>query len=405
MKQKTYEKFKDNKRQFIILVVALVGAVFILSTQAASIFVSVETETTSFSGGISKVNDSTASEGQAIKFGSAALVSDLSNFFPIGTYISPEWEFGKWKALGVNTIVEPPQGTDPMPWADAASSQGLKVISPFETGELSSVLAWNHPDEPDGIYNQKPYSQLQQNYNTYKATNPDMPVFINFIGDLNQYDLQTGEGGPSWYKKYIAAADWISGDTYPVNQGRSLSTVGVMIDKLRSWSGDKPVFAFIESSDYDTTNAFPGPNPGQVRAQIWSAIANGVRGYWFFAPRVTPNFVFDATPSDVATEIKVQNNLVTSLTLVLQQGDINPVGMGASVPTGLEAGWRNHSTGKYFFVVNLTGSTKNNQQISLNGIGSANSANVYQENRSVSISDNTITDNFGPYAVHIYQIQ
>ena len=44
------------------------------------------------------------------------------------------------------------------------------------------------------------------------------------------------------------------------------------------------------------------------------------------------------------------------------------------------------------------------QAIRLRGIGSAASATVYGENRTVPISGSTITDNFGPYAVHIYQV-
>ena len=35
---------------------------------------------------------------------------------------------------------------------------------------------------------------------------------------------------------------------------------------------------------------------------------------------------------------------------------------------------------------------------------SAASATVYGENRTVPISGNTITDSFGPYAVHIYRV-
>jgi hypothetical protein len=55
-------------------------------------------------------------------------------------------------------------------------------------------------------------------------------------------------------------------------------------------------------------------------------------------------------------------------------------------------------------VLNFSPRAVSHQTIALSGIGSATSATVYGENRTVKISSNTITDNFGPYAVHIYQI-
>ncbi len=55
-------------------------------------------------------------------------------------------------------------------------------------------------------------------------------------------------------------------------------------------------------------------------------------------------------------------------------------------------------------VLNLSPPAGSHQTIALSGIGSATSATVYGENRTVPISSNTITDNFGPYAVHIYQV-
>jgi hypothetical protein len=57
-----------------------------------------------------------------------------------------------------------------------------------------------------------------------------------------------------------------------------------------------------------------------------------------------------------------------------------------------------------FFVLNLSPQAADHQAIALHGTGSATSATVYGENRTVQISNDTITDNFGPYAVHIYQV-
>jgi hypothetical protein len=78
--------------------------------------------------------------------------------------------------------------------------------------------------------------------------------------------------------------------------------------------------------------------------------------------------------------------------------------VSAAVAAPLEAAWRSTATGKYFFVLNLSASARNAQVITLSGIGSATVATVLSENRTVMISGSKITDDFGPYAVHIYQV-
>jgi hypothetical protein len=72
-------------------------------------------------------------------------------------------------------------------------------------------------------------------------------------------------------------------------------------------------------------------------------------------------------------------------------------------PSPLQVTWRRSSGHSYFFVLNLS-PTASHQIIALSGVGSATSATVYGENRTVQISGGTISDNFGPYAVHIYQV-
>lgn len=118
--------------------------------------------------------------------------------------------------------------------------------------------------------------------------------------------------------------------------------------------------------------------------------------------QVTPHFKYDVTPPAVAAEMTRQDATITKLAGVLQ-GTINPSPLGAAAPSPLQVAWRSSAGHSYFFVLNLSPRAVNNQKIALRGVGPATSATVYGENRTVPISSNTITDNFGPYAVHIYQ--
>jgi hypothetical protein len=127
-------------------------------------------------------------------------------------------------------------------------------------------------------------------------------------------------------------------------------------------------------------------------------------GLIYFPEVVPPDGVgasTDGTPADVAAEMTTQDGIVTSLAPVLQ-GPINPSTLGATVPSPLQVGWRDAPAGAYFFVINTQGTTISNASIALRGVGSAQSATVYGESRSVSLSSGALTDTFGPFALHIY---
>jgi len=329
----------------------------------------------------------------------------LRNFFPIGVWVPPPYAYALWQSRGANTMVG--IGFDLEGSIAQANSLGLHMIreprpNPTDDANEPLLLGWAQPDEPDGIYSQVPYTTIQSTYVSWKSVAPNRPVFINFVGDLNQYDLVTAESGDNWYRKYVQGADWICADKYPVNQGVSdLGVMGRTMDHLQLLAGNKPIFAFIESSDIDTGDGHPAPSPGQLRAQMWEVIVHGARGIWFFPEQISPTFLFDTTPANVAAEMTTQDAAIAALASVLQ-GVLNPPGISASVAAPLDAGWRSASSGSYFIVVNLSGSAHNASSIALSGIGSAVSANVYGEARSVPIANNTISDDFAPYAVHIY---
>lgn len=330
----------------------------------------------------------------------------LNGFFPIGVWVPPPYDYAKWKNRNINTINGISYDFEGS--IAQANSLGLHMIreprpNPADDANEPLLLAWAHPDEPDGIYSQVPYTTIKTEYNSWIAIAPNRPVFINFVGDLNQYDIVTSESGDAWYDKYVAGADWISADKYPVNSGQGLNRLGQMADHLRVLAASKPIFAFIESSDIDTGDGNPGPTPDQLRAEIWELIIHGVRGYFYFPEQISPSFLFDTTPTDVVTEMTKQNGIVLSLANVLQ-GTIDPPSLSASVASPLEVAWRDTSAAHYFFVLNLDTVAHNNRQITLGGVGAMMSAEVFGESRSVPISAGVITDDFAPYAVHIYVV-
>lgn len=365
----------------------------------------------------------------------------LGGYFPIGVFMQNHDTFQKWHDRGVNMLMGEPNWTmEGMThdqfiqfWDAEAAKLGMRTIRrPLSNPALdigsTTLLAWAQDDEPDaagaGITNLPSFVSI---YNTLKAVDPSRPVYLNFAGP----DVVIAVGGPkdpppSWctapdyncstvknHVDYIEQTlDWVSNDIYPYtgwlpDEGRrgDPTYVADPLDLLRSWT-DKPQFNFIETSNQYFVSTGTGITPGGLRAEIWLSIIHGTRGFVYFPQVVaavggTPDT--DGTPADVAAEMTTQNGIVTQLATTLQ-GAINPSTLSATVPSPLQAGWRDTAGAAYFFVVNPRNATASNARVTLTGIGSATSATVYNESRTVAISSGALTDTFGPYAVHIYVV-
>ena len=390
------------------------------------------------SGGVPSAGGSSGTAGVQATGGTGTSGLFLDGFFLIGTFMPTVNEFGKWHDRGVNTGVGLNSYTDPsvgrtlqvaiQDWDAQAKAQGMRTIrspmpNPADDLGNTTLLAWDQMDEPDatgqGMTN---LASCVASYQQWKATDSSRPVYLTFSGP----DVLDADPGPrpSWcldstggcslisnHLDYISSAlDWVSNDIYPCSgflpdESRRCdpSYVGDPIDLLRSWT-DKPVFAFIETSYQEfVPQSTRGPTKDEVRAEIWVAVVHGVRGYIFFPQVVGKDATGDGTPADVAAELTVQNKTVAQLAPVLQ-GAINPTTVGATVPAPLQAGWRDAPSGKYFFVVNTKQPTLTNAAITLTSVGTATSASVFGESRTVTLANGKLTDTFGAFAVHIYVV-
>jgi hypothetical protein len=166
-----------------------------------------------------------------------------------------------------------------------------------------------------------------------------------------------------------------------------------------------PTFAIIESSNQLGPWLPPGspsPTPAQVRAEVWDTVIHGARGIIYFPQSFTPGFSYDNTAPDVAVEITNINAQLTSIGAALES-PIDPPTAGVTANAPLEATWRTFGGHNYYVVFNYSNGTVT-QQVALKGAGSAGSATVQGESRSVALSNGTFTDTFAPYQVHIYVV-
>jgi len=352
-----------------------------------------------------------------------AEVPPPSNLFVIGAFYQPTYDFAAWQARGVNTMVDfNPAAQSQQVWESAVIADGLYEIRAASANPATDInnphlLAWSQPDEPD--VNNISTATLQATYNSLKKIDPNMPVYINFSGgDI----LYPGSGfTEADYQAMAKAGDWISNDIYPVtgygrpdfidlaetgpwNPGPVKWNGGVIEDTLRAWTNGKPQYAYVETS----AEALPGvpnsrgPTPDEVRGETWDDIIHGARGIVYFGFGFSP-WSQDATAPDVSAGITKTDAEITALGGVINSGSTsNPQRITLTNQT-LEGTWRIFKGVEYYFVLNFSHSTEDDQTFSLPGVTGLKELGVYDESRNVDVSSTgTITDNFSAYQLHVY---
>jgi len=340
----------------------------------------------------------------------------LRSFFPIAVDFQPPSRLRTWAGRGINTAIRVPHGTDTESWTRAANAAGLKMIrepraNPALDALEPNLLAFTGPDEPE-LNGCNPDCVLAQR-RELKAAAPAKPYLLNLAGLSVAFPAMPhdnlfcngpgdGKGDTECVAQYIGAADWVSHDVYPVNQGVPLGTIGNTLDRLRRWSQRRPQFAYIEASDYDGDGR--RPTAEQLRGEIWEAIIHGARGIAYFVvdarrPIERP----DAVPPDLLREMKIQNAKITGLADVLQT-PVNPSQIAVRAPSPIEYTWRRVGSDTYIIALNRSAAPVVAGTMSVLGVAVPPSVTVWNENRELATSGNHFSDSFGPYEVHVYRL-
>ena len=335
------------------------------------------------------------------------------DFFSIGVWSPIMSSFDKWKARGINTLVQYESASATIDqWTQAAVDRGMYMIrrprpNPADDIGQKYLIAWAHPDEPDIASTGHPASFIASEYAKWKAIDPKMPVWVNFSGGY--VDKWQGNQGYADYKPFLDATDWVSSSVYPIagwDHPNDLYAAGLSVDRLEKWSQGKPQFAAIETSNQALPwqpKDFLGPTPDQFRGEVWDSIIRGALGIIYFPQQFKPAFSYDATPPEVVDEMIRQNARITALGPVLLSPS-DPATLGVSAAAPLEASWRFYNGQAYFVVLNMSGQTLSDQAVHLEGTGRAKSATVQFEHRTVKLRKGGFTDSFGPYEAHVYAV-
>lgn len=333
-----------------------------------------------------------------------------SSPFVIGVWSQPAWSMDKWQARGINTMVgyESLSGTvSNDAYSAEAVKRGLYMIrqpnsDPTKDINQKNLLAWMLNDEPD--YHNTSAQTLVNQYQALKKVDSKIPVFENFSGSSSLW----GYGGKTEadYKKWMAAADWISNDLYPItahNRASALDAPGLAAAELAQWSGGKRQFAIIEASDQNLPGHenYPGVTPDQFRAEVFNAVISGATGIIYFPQKIGGGFLFDNMTPQVEAEMKGVDTRLARIGPALMSAK-DPAGASITVSGNLRATWR-HYGGKTYMIVLNNSATGAVAKMDAHGV-SASSATVDGEGRTVAIKSGQITDSFKPYEAHVYVV-
>lgn len=420
-----------------VLGFVVIGTIIVLTSRAAGPFASLDAGAgTALTGAATLVSDGTAFGSSAVRFGAVpttppssgnnGLLTGDPNFFPIAVWLqTPESNGPACKAIGVNTFFGLYDGATSSTLG-ALINNSLYTVATQNNFALSNSLGsavkgWAQDDEPDNAQSTgsgygpcvSP-STIVSNYNTWKAADSQKrPVVINF-GAGAAYTNWEGRGSCSgntaMYSQYAAGADILSFDIYP-NAGRygpaysnapaPMTLVATGVDNLRSWGGGKPVWAIIETTDYNGLNT--KPTPAQVKAEVWMALTHGATGIGYFAHILSPTFKEAGllTDSTMSAAVGAINSQIQSLAPVLNSANVTN-GTTVSASTRVDTMVKKIGNTTYLFAVN-TASGSTTATFNPTGISSG-TVTVNGEGRTFNLSGGTFNDSFSGYGVHIYQI-
>jgi hypothetical protein len=349
----------------------------------------------------------------------------LDGFFPIGVFSQPAESFAKWKARGVNTVLETPQGHDPVSWDAAARAAGLYQIrrpskDPRQDIGRKDLLAWSHWDEPDAAGRIAEWTPMfEKTAAEWRSIDPKRKIFINFAGpDISWFTTRSdaySKNYASHYPRLLATADWIANDLYPsggwLNQAHAprrgdITLIGEPMAILKGMT-DKPLFAFIEASDVEKGNVEGArcPTVAEFRAQAWYAIIKGARGLFYFPAVVGKGgFRFDGAPSDIVAAMTAQNEIISKLAPVLQS-EIDPRAYAPQVPSPIACGWRKSGKTLLVMLVNTTKSPVSNAKVVLRGLDGVSSGTSMTTGVKVPVSSGVLTDSFEPLGVRVVRFE
>ncbi len=286
-----------------------------------------------------------------------------------------------------------------------------------------SLLCWEIADEPAFNWNNPEpritHEKMLETYSLIKSQNSQHLVFtnhgpVNLISTLQKYNSSTDIVGVDVYPviphgitpTYALYPDGLQGDLL----NPYISQVGEYVDKMKKVVNDsKPVFAVLQGFSWEMLkpegerdlSMIQYPTFDESRFMAYNAIVHGANGILYWGTNYTPqpsSFIDDL--NKVTKELAELQSVLASETVELKiEKEYHE--LMYSIDTGVEILVKKVNGKTYLLTVN---SDKNPVKVSFSGLNEFNNAKVLNEERSIKIIENKLTDYYEPFGVHIYEL-
>lgn len=350
-------------------------------------------------------------------------------FLPIMSWAQPTKNYGQLAGLGFNTHAG--HAAPEVAW-----EHGAYVVPDFKEEKMGreNILGWIFDDEPDmprGKGNeaqprQQPTSVIEK-AGKIKASDPDRLLFMTLTGHFTKEQSTYPEARrKSIYPDFISKTDVIGFDIYPIygsGYASHLDWVAKGVSQLRDLAGDRPVYAWIETSKGSKWMSYekqPDVLPIHTRNEVWQAIIRGATaiGYfthaWFpefreFAPtpemqdelgrlnaqltRLAPAIL--ASPAKRKIEMKLGQNLNCHFKATESNGNIYIFAQNIDLGPGA-------ATAKQFDPIHPRSGVAT---FTVEKLKAGTVVEVVDENRTISAESGRFTDEFAELAEHVYRFK
>lgn len=344
-------------------------------------------------------------------------------FFPIGVWLQSPHNASRYAELGINLYVGLWEGPTTAQLA-ALEAAKMRVICPQNEVGLQHdgkvIVGWMHGDEPDNAQRAalgygppvEPW-KIVAGYEAMRKRDATRPVLLN-LGQGAAWDAWHGRGTrtnhPEDYPEYLKGCDVGSFDIYPVTHDHAavagkLEFVGNGVRRMRRWSGNKPIFACIETGH--VSHAEKRPTPAEIRSEVWMAVTCGARGVIYFAHEFAPKFVEAGIFQypEVVNGLRETNAELRGFAKVLNGPTIDDAVTVRAEPESADIAVLCKRDGKSL-VVFTTSLTNQPTAVTFELARRAKrqTIEVVGERRKLRLAGRRFNDTFEPYAVHHYRV-
>jgi hypothetical protein len=228
-----------------------------------------------------------------------AILLNGSPFLPVMQWLQCPALFAPNVALGVNVFLG--RGCDGETDAEevaAVRAAGAYSVLPYDASVASapSLFGWRFDDEPD-----------QKRTPPEKLTRPRDARHVTFLTLTSRFV----DGDPSLYRRYVARADVVGFDLYPVTGYCRPDWLPRVYDQQRrlvELADGKPTYQWIEA--ISTASQFctgRGVAAAELRAEAWLSIVGGAKAIGYFTHSWKPTYSQFRVSPDVQAAMRRTN--------------------------------------------------------------------------------------------------